>query len=158
MLFLGDLADRHAQFRFIPGPQFEPCQFLALHDSRDSWTGHPFRDFCQIHTNLANKVPKLSKCTVIQLDIMQSFCSNFRQKQKHEEYMWSFMKFPLFFASLESLWIFASTNCQSYFHDLLQVYGSSEAIEPWTATKITSESAEGFFQRKVAMMIDDDRW
>ena len=154
--FLVILADRHAQFRFIPGPQFEPCQFLALHDSRDSWTGHPFRDFCQIHTNLANKMPKSSKCTVVWF-INSEFLLQFSQK-KHEENTWSFMNFPIFFVSFESLWIFASTNCQSSFHDLLEVYGSSEAIEPWTATKITSERAEGFFQRKVAMMIIIDRW
>ena len=95
--FLVILADRHAQFRFIPGPQFEPCQFLALHDSRDSWTGHPFRDFCQIHTNLANKMPKSSKCTVVWF-INSEFLLQFSQK-KHEENMWSFMNFPLFCSS-----------------------------------------------------------
>ena len=99
MLFLGDLADRHAQFRFIPGPQFEPCQFLALHDSRDSWTGHPFRDFCQIHTNLANKMPKLSKCTVVWF-INAEFLLQFRRKTwgKH-------MKFHEFSPFFRIIWI-----------------------------------------------------
>ena len=56
MLFL---FARHAQFRFIPGPQFEACQFPALHDSRDSWT-RPFRN----STTMA-KCPKMLKnCTV----------------------------------------------------------------------------------------------